>query len=150
MKVYFLLLTLIALFQTSFLPVNLCLLVIIAKSFASYDKENYYLAFFTGIMLGILSPVNLGFWALVFLIVVYLTHLARKLPITANNLTILPVSFVIILTVTLLESIILKQKINIRIIFIDTMLMLPLFIFVKIWEERFVVKDELKLKLGNR
>lgn len=149
MRVYLLALILIALIQSSLLPINLCLCAIIAKSFASYGKENYYLALITGITLGILSTINLGFWALILLIVVWITHLVRKLPITTNYLTILPVSFGIILVVTLLESFFLNQKINYWIIIIESVLTLPLFVLIKIWEERFVVRDDIKLKLKS-
>lgn len=149
MRVYLSALILIALIQSSLLPINLCLLAIIAKSFARHGKENYYLALLAGITLGILSTVNLGFWALIFLIVVWITHLVRKLPITANFFTILPVSFGIILIVTLLESFFLNQKINNWIIIIESILTLPLFVLIKIWEERFVVRDDIKLKLKS-
>lgn len=149
MRVYLIALILLALVQSSLLPVNLCLLFIIAKSFAKYGKENYYLGLLAGITLGILTTANLGFWALIFLMVVYTTHLVRKLPITANFLTILPVSFGIILIVTLVESFFLSQKINNWMIIIEPVLTLPLFILIKIWEERFVVRDDIKLKIKS-
>lgn len=146
MKIFILILLLAALIQTSFLPVNLCLLILICRSFTLYAKNNLTLALITGLILGILSPVNLGFWPLIFLIVVFITHLIRKLPVT-TGFTIIPAAFVLILLVSFIESIFLKQQINIKTIILSTLLSFPIFLTVKLWEERFVPNSEIKLKL---
>ncbi len=147
MKTYLLVLFLAALIQTAFLPINLCLLIVLARSFAVYEKSNFYMALFSGVILGILSSVNIGIWALIFLMVVFLIHLIRKLPITANNLTIVPISFLVIAAVTLIKSLIFSEQSNFVTVGIETLVTLPIFILVKIWEERFVVKSDIKLKL---
>lgn len=147
MKLYLPILLLSALIQTSFLPLNLCLIFLICKSFETYDQANFYLAFIAGLMLGILGAVNLGFWPLTFLMVVWITHTLKKLPLVANFLIILPISFLIISLVSFTQSLIFAQKLPISLIAVETILTLPALLAVRFWEERFIPKNEIKLKL---
>src|SRR3989338_8694347 len=122
MRLFLLILVLVSFLQAAFLPVNLCLIIILVRSFVVSDRGNYYLAIFTGILLGFLAGVNLGFWAVIFLLVVKITTMIRKLPIAANYWTILPYSFLIILLVSLLQRFLFSESINIYLVLIDTIL----------------------------
>ncbi|EKD91249.1 MAG: hypothetical protein ACD_30C00036G0003 [uncultured bacterium] len=147
MKTFLFILTLAALFQTTFLPVNLCLIIIITRSLAYEEPLNYYLALYAGIILGILSSTNLGIYGIIFLANVKLAHLLRKLPVTANVFTVVVISFVLFLLTAFLEMIFLKNSINIQKILIESAISLPMFIIIRIWEERFIVRPNVKLKI---
>lgn len=147
MRLFIFLLLLSAFLQTSFLQINLCLILLISRSFAYEESENYYAALFGGLLLGFLSTANLGFWPIVFLLVVKLAHLIRRLPITANFLTVIPASLLIILVSSYVESLSYKTTINFVLIVLEAVLALPIYLLIRYWEERFVVKPELKLKI---
>lgn len=150
MRIFLLFLTLAAFLQSSFLGVNLVLLLIAARSLILKDQDNYLIAFISGIILGILLTQNLGFWALVFLLVVKLIQLIKELPFTSNIVTVLPIGFLVVLISSFLEQLFFKQSINFTKIIIETLVFLPIYILIKIWEERFVVKPVFKLKLGGK
>lgn len=153
MRFYSVLFLILSLVQTSLLPtnvnLNLILLVLVSKSFISYELKNYYLALAGGLLLGYFQSVNLGFWALIFLAIVLLTHFLRRLPISANSLTVIPISIFIIVLAAFTESLYLDQSFNILQIVIQAILMLPIFGAVRLWEERFVPKGEIKLKIKS-
>ncbi len=142
MKTYFLIFTLACFIQSSFLPINLCLSLLVARSYVVDDNLNYILAFYIGILLGILNPINLGAWALGFLILV-------KLPFSQNILTILPVCFLLILGVTFVESWILQSSINYWKIFVEFILIIPFYAIFHFWEDLFVMSPGIKLKIRS-
>lgn len=121
--------------------------MLICRSLVVEEQANYYFAFLIGLLLGILSPVNLGYWPLLFLIIVKLVHLIRKLPISANLLTILPLAFLILIAVSFFEQLFFKQSFDIKMILIEVAIAFPIFIFFRFWEEQFIIKPELKLKI---
>ena len=63
-----------AFLQTSFVGANIVLLFLVCRSFIVESRMNYFLAFFSGLLISILAVQNLGFWALVFLIAVKIGH----------------------------------------------------------------------------
>lgn len=147
MKTFIVVLILAALMQASFLPINLVLLLLISRSLISYGKENLYLAFFSGILLGLLLSVNVGFYSLIFVIFIQALRMMRRLISSANFLVVIPLSFVILLVMSLLEQVFLKQSLNFSLILVETVLSLPVYILVRFWEERFMVAPPLKLKV---
>jgi hypothetical protein len=147
MKIYIFLLILAAFLQTSFVPFNLVLLLLIARAYVIDDSTNLYAAFASGIFLGILSSENIGFLALTFLIAVKIASLMRKLPISTNVLTIIPVSFIIILLVTLSQNLLFSESLNLPLIIQETIISLPIFLGMRFWEERFLGKSDLRLKI---
>lgn len=111
------------------------------------EKQNYYLAFAAGLLLGFLSTQNVGFWALIFIFVVKVVHMIKKLPFTANTITILPVSFILTAAVSLLESFIFSSGFNIYSPILAAIFSLPILIAIRFWEERFTVRPGIKLKI---
>jgi len=147
---FFILILIISIFlQTSFVPVNLALILLLSRAYVVDEKMNLYLAFISGIMLGILSSQNIGFWPLIFLVVVKIVGLMRRLPISANFLTILPVSFLLIGLVDLAKSFILNQTFNWNLFLVEVIVTLPIYILVSFLEDRFVPKADIKLKIRN-
>lgn len=148
MRLFIFTLILASFIQTAFLEIPLCLTMLICRSFVTEEKQNYYLAFFSGLLLGLLSTQNIGFWPLIFLVIVKLTHLIRKLPFTANFLSIVPITFILLTLALYSESLISNSKIIFGNIYLSTILSLPIFLMIKFWEERFTVKPGIKLKIG--
>lgn len=150
MKLFILLLIIAIFLQTSFVPINLVLILIISRAFVIEELANYYLAFFGGILLGILSVNNIGFWPLVLLIIVKILHLSKKLPLSKNIFTVAIMAFVLLSAVDFLQSFLFHQDFEIKKVFIENIIAIPVYYLMKIWEERFIVKSEVKLKIRNR
>src|SRR3989344_8289481 len=112
MKLFFLAFLLAAFIQTSFLDINLCLMLIIARSFVVERPSNYTVAFGGGIILGFLSGQNLGYLAVIFLITTKLIQIFKKLPISSNFLTVIPISAVIMVIFAWLESLFFNRTFN--------------------------------------
>jgi hypothetical protein len=147
MRFFVFLLLLAAFLQTAFLPLNLCLLLLIVRSYATEEKENYYLAFASGIFLAILSTHNLGFWTLIFLITVKLVHVVRKFPLTTKGVSIIPVVFFFLLVASFLEQLFFNVSFSLMPLLLGAIISLPIYIAVKMWEDRFIVKPDIKLKI---
>lgn len=149
MRLFLLLLLLGSFAQTAFLPINLVLIFLITRSLVVEERSNYFGAFFIGVIMGVLTGQNLGIWPLIFLGVVKLINLLKKLPFSFNYKTLIPLAFLIYLTVSFLEKILFGQSINIIKVIFETGLTLPIYFFVKFWEERFIVKPDIKLKIKD-
>jgi hypothetical protein len=148
---FFILLLVIAIFlQTSFVPINLVLILMIARSFIVEDMANYYIAFFAGLMLGIMSIYNIGFWPLVLLIVVKVLNLSKKLPLSKSPLTIGLVVLIIITLVSYLESQIYHQTFEWIKVVIESVITITLVYLMRLLDQRSVVKPEIKLKIKTR
>jgi cell shape-determining protein MreD len=127
----------------------LCLILIISTSLVAEKRSNYFVSFAAGTILGILSGQNIGFWALVFLTVARSIHLIRRLPFSLTYLTVIPISLAAIFMVAFLEKLVFGQTINIVKVFIEATVTLPTYIFIKFWEERFIVRPEIRLKIKS-
>lgn len=133
--------------QSAFLPFNLVLVLLVARSLAVEDRNNLVLAFAGGLVLSFLTQVNLGYWPLVFILTVKLTAMVKKLPISFNPLIIFLSGSVIVLLVALTGSLFINEKIQIFSHIIESVLIVPVFYLVRAWEERFVVKGAIKLRM---
>lgn len=147
MRFFIFLLILGAFIQSAFLPINICLILIVVRSFAVEEHQNYYLAFMTGIILAILSPVNIGFWTIILLFCVKFVHIIRTFPITSKGITIIPVALLLLGLTEYLQQLLFKVSFSITPVIIGGVLALPLYFIIRLWEERFVVKREIRLKI---
>jgi hypothetical protein len=147
MKLFIFFIFLAAFAQTSFITLNLCLIILISRSYAINDAKNYYLALFGGILVGVLTSLNIGFYPLIFIVSVFLVHLIRTLPITGKYWIILPISFGLLMMAMLTEYQVYNFKINWWLPSIGSLVTLPIYIFIREWEERFVAKPGIRLKL---
>ena len=147
MKLFIFILILACFLQGAFLPLNIALILLISRSLISVERSNLCLAFIAGILLGILTAINIGFYALIFLIMVELTHLLRKSPLSANILTVVPLTFIFVTVLSFFEQIIFGSVIQISLLFIQAFLALPIFLVVRFWEERFIIAAPLKLRV---
>lgn len=147
MKLFAFALLIASLIQTSFLPIDLCLVLLICRSYAVHNPNNYFLALLAGLFLGILTSTNIGFWPIFFVITVLVIHLIRLLPITGRFLTVVPVAFLILLAGEMVANVFLRVPLNYWYPAIGSLIALPIYIAIKEWEERFVAKPGIKLKL---
>lgn len=99
--------------------------------------------------MGVLTGQNLGIWPLIFLGTVRFIHLLKRLPFSFNYKTLIPISFLIYLLIGFLEKILFGQSISSVKVFLETGLTLPTYLFVKFWEERFIVKPDIKLRIKD-
>lgn len=112
-------------------------------------SSNLIASFLAGIFLGLLTATNIGFWAIIFLAASKIIHIFKSLPLTQSPKLVAPLSLLVIVGVSLIEQIFLGQKINIVKIIIETLLTVPVYIFIRFWEERFIVHSTNKLKIRN-
>ena len=147
MKTLLLLITLFAFLQSAFLPVNLVLVLLIARSLIIDDRENLYLAFFGGLILSFLAQINLGYYPILFLVVVKLSGMLKLLPVSFNLLMVFLSGALIVALTTTVNRFIIGQYVEVWPHLIEVVLVIPTYFFVKLWEERFVVKSHMKLKM---
>jgi cell shape-determining protein MreD len=147
MKLFIFIICLLVFVQTSFVPLNLCLILLICRSYASPQKSNYYLALIAGILLGILTAFNIGFYALIFVITVFLMHSLRQLPITGKFITIFPATLTALIVVMWIENLVYHLPHNWWYPMWGSILALPIFFVIREWEDRFIVKTGIKLRV---
>lgn len=102
------------------------------------DKANLFLAFAFGLLNGHLNLATLGLTSVTYLIIAAIVEGLSKSRLAGNPLLIVPLTFGLLLgsQVTLFPK-----------IFLESLISLPIFYLVKIWEERFIVQKEIKLKV---
>jgi hypothetical protein len=149
MKFFIIFLILAALIQSSFLSINLCLVILICRSLIVDEPLNYWAGFFIGIFLGLLQGQNIGFWPLIFLLMIKIASVLKSLPFSSNIFTVLPISLVLLSLTTGIENIFLHQMIDFKKVIIETLISFPIYLIFRFWEERFVVKNDIKLKIRN-
>lgn len=140
MKTLIVILIIASFLQTTILPVNLILIILICRAYLKVDRTNLYLAFAFGILVAHLNLFNLGAGSLTYLSVVAIVQALSKLRLAANPLLIVPISFVLLSLSQLADWDLPK-------ILIASFLALPIFYAIRLWEERFIVQKDIKLKL---
>lgn len=147
MKTFLLLLTFFAFLQSAFLPVNLVLVVLIARGLVTEDRDNLFLAFFTGLILSFLTQVNLGYYPVVFISVVKLAMMLKKLPVSFSLLMIFLSGALLIALTAFLNSFFTGQILSLYPHIIEAVLVIPAYFLIKLWEERFIIKSHTKLRV---
>lgn len=148
MKTLILILIIASLLQATFLPINLTLIVLICRSFIKTEKSNLILAFGFGLLASHLNLSKLGIESILYIVIIQLTQLISKTRLTSNFLFIVPITFVFLslervaLSLTGNESVILFPT-----VLIESLISLPVFFLVRVWEERFIVKRDIKLRM---
>jgi len=143
-----LILIFVSFIQSTILPVDLVLMILICRSYIRPDKNNLYLAFVFGLIDGLLNLTTMGFQSLIYLILVALTESLSKSRLAGNPLLIVPLSLILLSVNYVSLSLLGGQSIQIfpKVIF-EAFLSLPILYIVRLWEERFIVRREIKLKM---
>lgn len=150
MKPLILVLIIISFIQSTILPLDLVLIILICRSFVEARQGNFWLAFSFGLLLSALSGQPLGLLSLFYLAAVLAAGTLKQSRFSSTWITVLPMSLAILLSGQLLVSLLNKTAFSLTAVFYQLALVLPTFLIISFWEERFVVKPEVKLKIGNQ
>lgn len=135
--------------QEAFLPFNLVLLILVSRAFVVTGKKNYYLAFIFGLVLSFLAGYPLGSLSIIYLIIVLIIHIFRRFQFVTHPLIVIPVAAVALLADQVARSLMLGSKIELGQIPLQIVLVIPIYFAVLLWEERFIVRKDIKLKVGK-
>lgn len=134
--------------QTTTVPINLVLIILISRALIRPEKNNLLLAFSFGLLISHLKLQLIGFDSLIYLLLVQITQTLAKSRISAHPFFIFPLILIYSLVVITAQSFLLAQSTRlIPQIFLDSLASLPIFYLIKIWEERFRVRNEIRLRL---
>lgn len=147
MKTIILILILVAFLQSTVIPLDLVPIILICRAYLDPERVNLILAFSFGLLVAHLTLGNLGLQSLVYLILVSLAQIFSKTRFSTHWLLVLPLTFILLSGNVLIFSLVNKHSVQIfPKILIESMLALPIFYLVKVWEERFIIKKDLKLR----
>ncbi len=148
MKTLIAVLIILSFIQAAIIPINLVLIVLICRSYLKADKANLYLAFGFGLLDAHLNLTALGLSPLVYLLMIQITQSLSKSPLTGNSFLIIPISFVLFFAKDQLTFFFTAQIPSpISKALIESLLSLPVLYLLRLWEERFIVRKEIKLKI---
>lgn len=142
MKTLIFILIITSFIQTTIVPLDLILIILICRSYIRSDKINLYLGFSFGFLVAFLNLAPLGLQSIFYLIIVQSTQVLAKSRLAGNSLLIIPISFVFLSISQLINSSPLFPM-----VIVGSFLSLPIFYLVKLWEERFIVHKEIKLRV---
>ncbi|MDO8638985.1 MAG: hypothetical protein Q7R43_05390 [Candidatus Daviesbacteria bacterium] len=148
MKTLIIVLIIVSFLQSTIIPLDLVLIILICRSYIRPDKSNLLLAFAFGLFIGHLNLTSLGFQSFIYLILVFITEALSKSRLAGNSLLIVPLTVFlssinqIILSIFIHESFHFFPK-NL----LEAFLSLPILYLVRLWEERFIVRRGIKLRL---
>lgn len=145
MKLFILILILALFLQTTVIPLNIALMLIIARSIWADEKINLYLGFGAGILLGVLSINNVGLLALLFLIYSKLASFLARSILNNAVTSILIIATLSFGSLSVVEHFFLKQDINYTYLVLEIILTLPSYVLVRFLGERFSAKKGIKL-----
>lgn len=146
MKTLIIILIAAAFLQTTILPIEFVLLILICRAYIKSGKENLYLAFAFGLLVSHLNTASLGLQSMVYLAIVLMTESLSKLRLAGNPLLIVPISLVFLFLNQIFFSMINHQSLEVSNIIFASLLSLPILYLIRFWEERFIVQREIKLR----
>lgn len=134
--------------QSTILPIDLVLIILICRSFLRSDRANLFLAFGFGLLIADLNLYLLGSLSLIYSLLISITEGLSKSRLSGNLLLIIPLTFCLLLLNQLMGLIFFHQTLNIfPKILLESLLSLPILYIVKLWEERFVAQKEIRLRM---
>lgn len=131
MKFLFPFIFMTAIIQSTFFPANIVLTIIIAKSYAHSDQKDYYLALLGGLSIGLFQSSNCGLQTLILTAAVFLTHLYRQTPFSANLVFFIPFTFIIVFLLNLMQTIIQIGTIDWSVIIFESVLCILIFSLIR-------------------
>lgn len=148
MKTLIAILIIAAFLQSTILPLDLVLIILICRAFIKEGGNNLFLAFALGLFISHLNGNLLGFKSFFYLVIVYSTQLISKSRFAKNSYLLIPLSLLFLSLNTAAVSLFTNQTIRFfPKVVIETILCIPVFYLLRIWEERFIVKKDIKLKV---
>ncbi len=137
--------------QATIIPLNLVLIILLARSFAVRSATNFYLGFAFGLWISFLSGLPLGVLSLLYLLLVFLVQLTDDIHLFAHWSGIIPVSFVLLMVSQIMTGMLggasFASSFNLWLAISEAVLVLPAYILVRFWEERFMPRAQMRLKI---
>lgn len=148
MKTLIFILIIMSFLEETIIPLNLVLLILICRAYIREESENLYLGFGFGLLSSFLTLNSLGINSLIYLFLIQITQVLSRTRLARNPLLIVPISFCLLAAYEVIASLILNVSFQLLPkVLLMSFLSLPIFYIVRLWEERFVVKRDIKLKL---
>ena len=148
MKTLIIVLIIISFLQSTILPLNLVLIILICRAYIRPDKTNLFLAFALGLLDSHLNLTSLGIQSIIYLVIVQITESLSKSPLSRNSFLIIPISLALLSLNQLANLIFLHQTLLIfPKMFLESLLSWPSLYLLRLWEERFIVQKEIKLRI---
>lgn len=150
MKTLIFILIILSFLQTTVLPVNFLLIILICRNFIKGGKENFYLAFAFGFLISLLNLLPLGIISVVYLMLAMITQLVSMSRFTRSSILIVPlVAFALVVhdfTVNIITN---QHFVLTPTLLWELFSILPVFYLVRLWEERFIIRKGIKLKFRS-
>lgn len=137
------------LIQSTFLPINLVLMILIIRSFIVDAKSNFYLAFIFGLVISLLQGQMMGFISLINLFSVSLVTVLKRSQIVQNLITLMLAGVALLTIDNIIQSLIAQASLDFKLAIYQTIILIPMYLLVRFLEERFVVQKEIKLRLKS-
>lgn len=148
MKTLIFILIIASFIQSTIIPIDLVLIILICRSYIKADKANLFLAFGFGLFNAHLNLSILGLHSLIYLILVAITESLSKSRLSGNSFLIMPLSLFLFFINQTAVSFFIHESIQLSLkIFVEAFLSLPILYLVRFWEERFIVHKGIKLRL---
>lgn len=147
MKTLIIILILASFLQTTILPIDLVLLVLICRAYIKPGRENLYLGFAFGLLISHLNLTSLGLVSIIYVVIIQIIESLSKSRLANHTLLIIPISLLLLSFNQVLNSIMNHNTLDLSKVIFVSFLSLPALYLVRIWEERFIVRKEIKLKL---
>ena len=135
--------------QEAFLPFNLVLLVLVSRAFVVSEKENYYLAFAFGLLLSFLAGFSLGVLSITYLSLVFVIHMFRRIQFVTHPVIVIPIAAVSLFLDSTIRSLFISSSLNLMSFITQIILIIPVYFATLFWEERFIPKKDIKLKVKS-
>lgn len=148
MKTLILILTIISFLQSTVIPIDLVLIILICRSYIKSDKSNLVLAFSFGLFNSLLNLTPIGITSLIYLVLIAATESLSKSRLAGNSLLVIPLTLILMSVNQLIQSMLIHGSVQLfPKVLIETTISLPVFYLIRLWEERFIVKKEIKLRV---
>lgn len=147
MKTLIAILIIASFLQATILLIDLVLIILICRAYIKSEKANLYLAFAFGLLISHLDLGILGVQSIVFLIIIQAVQILSKSRFASNPFLILPISFVFLSLNGFINFLIGMQTFQLQKLLLEAFLSLPVLYMIRLWEERFIVQKEIKLKV---
>lgn len=149
MKTIIVVLIIASFLQATVLPLDLVLIILICRSYIKTEKANLFLAFAFGLFVAHLNLYPIGLESIVYLILIQMTQMMSKSPLLNHAIVIMPLTFILLLLNDIVSSLLIHQSVHLMPkVAMESILSLPIFYLLRLWEERFIVRKEIKLKVG--
>lgn len=149
MKGLIIILVFASLIQSSLLPINLVLMILIIRSFIVDAKSNFYLAFIFGLVISLLQGQMMGLISLINLFSVSLITVLKRSQIVQNFITLMLAGVALLTIENIIQSLIIQATLDFKLAIYQTIILPLMYLLVRFLEERFVVQKEIKLRLKS-